>query len=217
MLAGEGIARLRVIERLTVEARSLPIRGFVALRAVWPEAALVLVFVARSTRRRQAHPRVIQIFARQKSALRRSNMLRQMAGTTAHSHVFAIEDIAGLCVIESRRRRVPMDHVEAHAVVIRVALHASRSRRTRTWKRRVQSLVLLDLRSNLAMALQALERRCPRGNLVALDAVRVSTEALVGPGQRAGRDLCRRPRALQCRGQQQQTRAKSGEAQSRAA
>ena len=157
MLTRERIACLGVIECFAVEARGLPIRGVVALRAVRPEAALVLVFVAGPARGRQAHPGVLQILAGQERPLRRGNVLRQMAGTTTHSHVLAVENVSGLRVIKSRRRRVPMNHVEVHAVMIRVALHASRSRGTRTRKRRVQSLVLLDLRSDLPMAFQTLE------------------------------------------------------------
>ena len=46
---------------LLVGLGGLPVGGVVALHAVWPEAALVLVLVAGSTSGRQAHISVVQI------------------------------------------------------------------------------------------------------------------------------------------------------------
>lgn len=127
------------------------------LRAVGAKAPLVFILVASPAGRRKAHPRAAQIFVQQQGTLRRGDVLCHMACTATHPYMLAIEQVSGLGMIEARCRRGPVDHVEVHAVVIGVAFYAGRPYWAGARKRGMQPLVLLDLRSDLAMAFQALE------------------------------------------------------------
>lgn len=78
----------------------------------------MLVFVARSATGRKAHPRAPKVLSGEKRPRRCRDVLRCVAGTAAYVRVLAIQHIACRLVVESCRRRIPMDHMKVHAVVI---------------------------------------------------------------------------------------------------
>lgn len=116
-------------------------------------------------------------------------MLRGMAGTAIHPHVLAIKHVSSLGVIESLRSRIPVHHLEVHAVVVRVAFHAGLPWRAIAWEGRVQPPIAVNLLRNFTMALKTLERWSLGRDLVTLDAVRIPVQALVRSRQWSGRDL----------------------------
>jgi len=134
---------------------------------------------------RQPHPRVAQILTRKERALRRGDVLQIVAGAAAHAQMFAIEHITCRRVIESLRCWIPMHHLKVDAIVIGMALHASRAGRARSREACMKALVLLDLVLNLPVAIQTFEGGRLHRNLVTLDAVRSSTQALMSFRQRS--------------------------------
>jgi len=82
-----------------------------------------------------------------------------------------------------------MHHLEINSVVIGVTLYTGGTGSCGTRKGGMQSLVLLQLNGNLPMALEASKRGCTGGDLMTLDAVRISVEALMCSGQRTRRNL----------------------------
>lgn len=158
MQAGQRKMCLGMIEAVCVDLRALPVRGRMALDAVCAEAALVLVLVARDAVGRKTEPGMTEILARQKAAPRLNYMRRLMAGATTHAHVLPIQRIAGLRVVESLGRRIPVQQGEVLAVVVRVTLYAGRACWPGLRIRGVQSLMLLKLRSDLLVALDTSKR-----------------------------------------------------------
>jgi len=203
VLSGQRELGLRMVKSLLVDARRLPIQGRVALCAVTSESPLVSIFMARSATWRKAHPSVVQILIRKDRALRRGDVLQIVAGAAAHALMFAIEHKACRRVIESLRSRIPMHHLEVDTVVIGMALHTCCAGRARSRKCCMKAFVLLELICNFPMAIQTLERRRLDGNLVTLDAVPGSTQALMRLCQRSRRDLransaCSRQKHSKC-------------------
>lgn len=178
---------LRMVEAMRVDLGALPVRGRMALSAVGSKAPLVLVLVTRDATRRKTKPGLAEIFARQKRAPRFNYVRGLMAGTAAHARVFAVQYVACLRMIESLRRRVPVQQCEILAVVVRVALYAGRAGRPGLRIGRVQSLMLLKLRSNLLVALDASKRRCACRDRMALGAVIWTIQIVV-----RGREWARR-------------------------
>lgn len=84
----------------------------------------MLILVAIAAVRRQPHPCAAQILIRQQSPLRSGDMLRRVARAAAYANMLAVERIAGLRVIKSPWRGVPVDHLKIRPVVIGVAFHA---------------------------------------------------------------------------------------------
>jgi len=92
--------------------------------AIVPEASLVVVFVACSARGCQPEPCVAQILASKQRAQWAGNVLRCVARAAPHSHVFAIECVARLRMIETFGGWTPVNHIEVHAVVVGMAFDA---------------------------------------------------------------------------------------------
>jgi hypothetical protein len=116
-------------------------------------------------------------------------MLWSVAGTATDASVFSIKHESGLRVVKALWSRVPVQQREVLAIMVRVAFHAGRARRTRTRKGRVEPLVLLLFIRNLAMAFYTAKSRGLRGNLMTLDAVSRSAQVLMRAGKRAWRNL----------------------------
>lgn len=171
--------RLRMIKAGLVDGRSLPIVGVVAARAIAAEAALVRVFVACCAVRRKAHPRVVQVLAGQQRACRSGNVTDIVTIAAANAGMLAIQREPCRRVIEPLRRRIPVDHLETHSIVVGVALDACRSQRSRSRKSGMQSGIALQFVSNFPVTVDALERWSTRRNLVALNAIRVSGQGLM--------------------------------------
>ena len=125
MQAGQGIARLRVIELgLTglADIDRLPIHKIVALQAVRSQAALVLILVTRDATRRETKicpARVLDFYGR---AFLRRDVARIVAFITGQALVFAFEQVSRFFMIEGLD--VPLDQREVFPVVFRVAAGA---------------------------------------------------------------------------------------------
>jgi hypothetical protein len=72
-----------------------------------------------------------------------------------------------------------MHHLEVDAVVIGMAFHTGCAGRARSRERCMKAVALLDLIRDFPMAIQTFEGWRLDGNLVTLDAVRSSTQALM--------------------------------------
>jgi len=189
MFASQRIACLRVVETLLIDAGGFPVHRRVASRAIWPKPPLVLVFVARSATGRKSHPRAPKVFSSEKRPRRCRDVLGGVACAAAYACVLAIENVSRLQVIKSFGRGVPMDHLKVHTVVVGVAFDAGSTGRARSGKRGMKPPILLKFRRYFLVAFKAVKRWRMRGDLVALDAVRVAIEALVGFRQRSRRNL----------------------------
>lgn len=116
-------------------------------------------------------------------------MLRCMAGAAGGCCVFAVEKIARLAVVKASGRWIPMQHVEVFAVMVGVAFDAGRPWRAAQRKASVQAVVVLDFGRNFRVTFGAAKCCGASGNGMTLGAVGGATECLMGPGQRAGRNL----------------------------
>ena len=116
-------------------------------------------------------------------------MLGGVATAAGERCMLAVEYVAGLAVIETLGRGIPVDHVEIFSIVIRVTLDARRAGSAGQGIGRVQPVVALDLGSNFAMTFRAAKRGGAQRGSVALDAVGRTVEALVRARQGAGRNL----------------------------
>ena len=165
-----------------------------ALGAVGPEAALMLVFVAGAASRRKAEPGVIQVLGRKESPSLRRDMLRIVTGAATDAEMLSIEHVTGLRVIESFWRRIPVEQGKVSAVVIGMALDTGGPCRPRARKSRVETFVVLQLVANLAVTINAAERGRLGGNRMTLDATLRPVQALMRPGKRSRGNLrvCRR-------------------------
>lgn len=132
---------------------------------------------------------MIEIFHSKQGALLCGNMLRHVAGTATHPDMFSVEDVTSRRMVESLGRRIPMNHLEIHSVVIGMAFDARCSRRCRSRKSGMQSGVMLQFASNFTVTFDAFERWSSRRNLVALNAIRVSAQRLMRRCQWPRRNL----------------------------
>lgn len=101
MLPGQRKWRLRVIEVRLIHLGLIPARRRMTTCTILTESSLVLVFMAGGAVRRQPHPRMVSILVGQKSAKFSGDVLCAVARPATDTHVFSIERITGLCVIES--------------------------------------------------------------------------------------------------------------------
>lgn len=136
-----------------------------------------------------------QVLLLQESAGRCGNVLRLVARTAGRAHVLPIQRESGLGVIESLRRRIPVQHREILAVVVGMAFYASFTRPAFIRKSAVQPAMLLRLRGNLAVAFGTAERSLAHRLCMALGAVSRSLQIVMWTRQRSGGNLrMRRPR-----------------------
>ncbi len=118
VLTGKWEAGSGVVEVLAIDRRCLPVGGRVAVRAIGPESALVMVHVASDAVGHQAEPGAIQVLAGEQRACLRGNMLWGVTGTAAHAYMFAFEWVAGFRMVEPLWGWVPVQHLEINAIVI---------------------------------------------------------------------------------------------------
>ncbi len=192
VLAGERVACLGVIECLLVELGALPRGGVVALQAVGAQAALMVILVAGGARGAETHVGAIQVLGLQNRPLCRGDVLRGVAAAAGGGGVLSVQNVAGLGVVESLRRGIPMDHIEVFAVVIGVALDAGLAGRAGQGIGGVQAVMAVDLGGDFAMALHAAKGRRPRRDGVALGTVGGPVKALMRLGEGARRNLAMR-------------------------
>lgn len=192
--ASQRETRLRMVEGVGIDLRALPVGSRMALRAVWPQAALMLILVATVAIRRQPEPGLTQILRCQEPAPWLNNMCRLMARPATYAGVFAIQRITSLRMVESLGSRVPVQQREVLPVVIGVALDASHTRCTCLREGGMETLALLKFGSDLLVTLHAAKRRGACIDGVALGAIIRPVQTLVGFGERARRNLrLRRP------------------------
>ena len=127
MRPGQRVARRRMVKAMLIELCVLPAHHVMAARAVSAELSLVLVLMAARALRLQPHEGVVQILLLQQRPFRLRNILRLVAtAAVRYLRMLALQGITRLAVVKPLRRRLPVQHLEAFAVVVRVALHAAR-------------------------------------------------------------------------------------------
>lgn len=82
-----------------------------------------------------------------------------MAGAASNAGVLAVKLEARLRVVKALWSWVPVKHLKVDAVVIGVALHTSRSSQPGARECCMQTTILLQLGSDLAVAIEAAEGR----------------------------------------------------------
>lgn len=198
--AGKREARLRVIE----SRGPLPLRKGVALQAVRSQLPAMLIRVAAQAVARQPQKRPLQVFHQDGAAFRSPNVFRRVTLHASQPRVLPLQHVSRLAVIECFGRRVPLDEVEIWTVVLGMAARAVPAGATLAHQRCVQTALLGETLGNFHMAFETFQIGFPQPNLVATRALGWSTEGLVRPGNRAGRDLSPRGGGQQ---QPDQTRA----------
>lgn len=121
------------------------------------ESALVRVRVAGRTLGKKPHPCVVQVLGREKRAFRRCNVLHGMTGATGYASVLSFKWKSRCSVVESLWRRIPMNHLEINAIMVRVALDACGPRRALAGEGCMKTMVPLDLIGDLTMAVHTFE------------------------------------------------------------
>lgn len=118
--AGERIAGLVVVELRDI----FPVVEIVALLAILPQAAMVLVLMAVHAVR--ANPQKSPAFVANLDGkhLRLCNMLRRVTTIAGQSRVFSLQAVSGLGVIEPGGSRRPFNNREVEAIMFGVALRA---------------------------------------------------------------------------------------------
>jgi hypothetical protein len=183
-------ARELIARRLMVEAdHGFPVlRGFVALGAVCSQLAAMLIGMTAGTHLRQSQIGAREVLYLNSRAL--DNPRRSMALDALQTSVLAQERVASLAMVELRGTLFPLDDVEVWSVVIGVALHAFLPRTAVELDvSTVKSTFGLDSGADLDMACRALEGRRANCEGVTRHAFGRAFQMLVGPRQRARRDL----------------------------
>jgi len=116
-------------------------------------------------------------------------MLLRVTSSALHCSVLAVQDVSSFRMVEPLRCRIPPDHVEVKTIVVGMALHACRSRRTRPRESCMKAMVPLQLASNLFVAFEAFERGSPGRDFVTLRAIGIARETLVSARQGSRRNL----------------------------
>lgn len=169
------------------DANGLPIVVVMALQAVRPQPAFVMVLMASRAGRRYAQVRLAQVFDLDGGAFSRRNVIGGMALVTSHARMFAFEHVAGLLVIEGLD--VPLNQRKSLAVVVGVAVHAILTRIRLDVVGSMQAFVRCHPSSDLGMTRHAVKSRFAAGEYVAGRAVFRSAEGLVRPRQGTWRNL----------------------------
>ena len=102
----------------------LPACQSVALRAVSAELSAVLIRMTAHAITRQTQIRAVQIFDLNTRTPGRWNVLSIVTFLAGYSRMFSFEWITRLTVVQGFAVRIPVNHIEIHAVMIGVALRA---------------------------------------------------------------------------------------------
>jgi hypothetical protein len=105
MRTSQWIARLRVVE--LADADGFPIVVGVALQTILAQPSFVLVLMTSHAVGGNAEERLIRIVDFDRLAFGLRDVLGTMAAVAGHSHVFALERVSGLLVVEGAD--VPLD------------------------------------------------------------------------------------------------------------
>src|SRR5579864_1052739 len=189
MQPGQGIARPAMIELGQGNGEALPAIEAVALLAVLPQPALVLVHMASHAGARHSQIRAVQVLDGNGRALGGRDMRRGVAARARQARVLAFQGVAGFAVVEGAGRRVPADKREILAVVFGVATGAFLLAGADGPKRGVQAALGRYPAGNIGVALQAFEAGRARRQLVAADTLRGAAQRLVRPRKGTRRDL----------------------------
>ena len=166
----------------------LPVFEIVALLAILPQAAVMLILVTSYAGLRNAEKRLGRVANLDAELLGGGDVLRDVAPVAGQAGMLSGQGVSSLAMIESGRRRCPLDQREVFPVVLGVAARAFLTGARLEAVRRVQSAMRRQPRSDFGVALQALQRHLTT-ELVAGRAMRCSFEGLVGARQRPRRNL----------------------------
>ncbi len=191
MQSGKRVAGAAVIELGDGHGESLPVIEPVALLAVLPQAALMMILMASDARLRKAKVGAIQVLGGNRGALRGRDMRGSVAERASQAGMFSLQHVAGFAVIEGGGRGIPADEGEILAVMLGVATGALFLAGADGAKGGVQAAPGREPAGNIAVALQAFEAGRACRQLVTTGALGGAAQRLVRPGKGAGRDLRR--------------------------
>lgn len=115
-------------------------------------------------------------------------MRRDVTLVAGQSRVLSFKNVSSFFVVKSLD--VPLHEREVQTIVLRVTAGTLLTRSGRDVVRSVQPFVSGQTTGNLSVTVQALQRSLPT-EFMAASTIRSSIEELVGPGERARRDLGR--------------------------
>ena len=133
---------------------------------------------------------MVQIFHLNARAQGRRNVVGLVTFLARYSLVFPFEWIPSLIVIQGFFvRRIPVNHIKIRAVMIGMALRALLARGIRPGEGGMKAPFIGNTIADFRVASETLQLRLAAPELVALGAVRRSTELLVRSGKWTGRNL----------------------------
>lgn len=199
MQSGQRIARPAMIELPSWNRKNFPVAEAVALLAILPQPALVLVLVAGYAGARHAQVCPVEVLNGDCRALAGRDVRCIVTACARQSRVLAFQHVTGFAVVKGCWRRLPADKREIFAMVLRVAAGALLLAGADRAKRRVQPAFGRYSPPDVGVAFQAFETGCPRRQLVATGAVGGAGKRLVRARKRARRNLPPACRRQQCR------------------
>lgn len=164
----------------------LPIDEVVAGSAILAQPPLVLILVASHARRGKAQIGSAGIFDLDRGAFLGRNVRGIMALRTLQPSVLALENVPGIFVIEGFD--IPLDQGKIFTVVLGMTAGAFLAGTARNVVGRVQALVSGEAGSDFSVTVQAFEGSLT-AEFMATGAIGRTVEGLVGPRQRARRNL----------------------------
>lgn len=146
-------ASLRVIKLADIQA--FPVGVVVALQAVLPEPAFMMILVAGGARLRESQESPAQVFDLDAGTVGLRDMLCSVAAVTSERRVLSFQNVTSQFVIEGLG--VPLDEREVFAIVIGMATRALLTGTGFDVVGGMQALMGVDAGTNLRMAVEALE------------------------------------------------------------
>lgn len=169
----------------------LPIDEVVARSAILAQPSLVLILVASHARRGKAEIGPAGIFDLDRGAFLGRNVRGIMALRALQPSMLALENVPGLFVIEGLG--IPLDQREIFTIVLGMTAGALLAGTARNVVGRMQALVSGEAGSDFRVTIKAFEGSLT-AEFMASGAIGGTVEGLVGPRQRAWRNLRRSTR-----------------------
>jgi hypothetical protein len=151
--------------------------------AVFAELSLVKILMAREARWRKTDEAPVQVFVFDQAPPFWLDVASQMAILAFNSRVLAVQEIAGLGMVESLLGRLPTDHLKVHPVVIGMAARAIFVPILPLHHHGMKPQILCESLVDFRVALQALEAGAQDGEFVAGRALAYAGEGFVGSGK----------------------------------
>ena len=165
--------------------RGLPIVYVMAALAVLSELALVRINVAREAILRKPKKRLADIFVFNECAVLTTYVFRSVTLSARDACVFALQSVSRKLVVKLLLRGLPVNQRKINPIVFQMAAHTVFAAGILHPEPRVISTVSRKTLRDLFVAVEALECRSARTELVASRALSRSCQRLVRGGKRA--------------------------------